>query len=94
MSEIINHSSDEEQTAVDTLDIKMSLVDHLQELRKRLLVVVIAVVIGSTVCYFYSTELVHFITAPAGKLYLCRVLIGIAHRTLPGMGICSASTEH
>jgi len=69
MSEIINHSSDEEQTAVDTLDIKMSLVDHLQELRKRLLVVVIAVVIGSTVCYFYSTELVHFITAPAGKLY-------------------------
>ena len=72
MSEIINHdsdeNSDENQPEMD-IDIKMSLVDHLQELRKRLLVVILALVVGSTVCYFYSTELVHFITAPAGKLY-------------------------
>ncbi len=73
MSEIISHDSDEntneKQPESDTLDIQMSLVDHLQELRKRILVIILAVVVGSTVCYFYSTELVHFITAPAGKLY-------------------------
>jgi len=47
----------------------MSLIDHLQELRKRLIIMIIAVAIGSTACYFYAAELVHFITAPAGKLY-------------------------
>lgn len=69
MSEIINHDSDEESLVDEVIDDKMSLVDHLQELRKRLITVIIAVVVGSTVCYFYAAELVHFITAPAGKLY-------------------------
>ena len=48
---------------------EMSLIDHLQELRKRLIAAIAAVVISSLVCYFYSQELVHIITAPAGKLY-------------------------
>ena len=69
MSEIIIHESDEEQVAAEHDDSKMSLIDHLQELRKRLITAVIAVVVGSTICYFYAAELVHFITAPAGKLY-------------------------
>ncbi|MBP1764812.1 MAG: tatC [Firmicutes bacterium] len=47
----------------------MSLISHLQELRKRLIIMIIAVVVCSTACYFYATELVHLITAPAGKLY-------------------------
>ena len=42
----------------ETAGGEMSLVDHLQ--------VVVAASIG---CYFYATELVHIITAPAGKLY-------------------------
>jgi len=47
----------------------MSLISHLQELRKRLIIMIIAVAVCSTACYFYAAELVHIITAPAGKLY-------------------------
>jgi sec-independent protein translocase protein TatC len=48
---------------------EMSLIDHLQELRRRLIVCIAVVLIASTACYFYAAELVHLITAPAGKLY-------------------------
>lgn len=69
MSEITSHDHDEESLVSAEADDKMSLVDHLQELRKRLITAILALVVGSTVCYFYAAELVHFITAPAGKLY-------------------------
>ncbi|MDT8902319.1 twin-arginine translocase subunit TatC [Anaeroselena agilis] len=48
---------------------EMSLVDHLQELRKRLIVCVVVVLAASFACYYFATDLVHIITAPAGKLY-------------------------
>jgi sec-independent protein translocase protein TatC len=48
---------------------EMSLVDHLQELRKRLIISFLTVAATSTGCYFYATEILHLITAPAGKLY-------------------------
>lgn len=48
---------------------EMSLVDHLQELRKRLIICLITIGVTSTACYFYAAQLVHVITAPAGKLY-------------------------
>jgi sec-independent protein translocase protein TatC len=60
--------TDEENTVV----AEMSLVDHLQELRKRIIVSLIAVGLTSTGCYFYAAQLVNFIIAPAasaGKLY-------------------------
>ena len=69
MSEKTSYDNDEESVANEIADDSMSLVDHLQEFRKRLIICIIAVVIGSGVCYFYAAELVHFITAPAGKLY-------------------------
>lgn len=47
----------------------MSLVDHLQELRGRMIKAVIAIFIGFIVSYFYAEQLINFITAPAGKLY-------------------------
>lgn len=62
--------SKEEETTVVSSDIgEMSLVDHLQELRKRIIISLIAVGITSTVSYFYAEKLVNFIAAPAGKLY-------------------------
>nr|WP_092068791.1 twin-arginine translocase subunit TatC [Dendrosporobacter quercicolus]NSL47228.1 twin-arginine translocase subunit TatC [Dendrosporobacter quercicolus DSM 1736]SDL81389.1 sec-independent protein translocase protein TatC [Dendrosporobacter quercicolus] len=48
---------------------EMSFIGHLEELRRRLIICLIAVGISSAVSYFYAQELVHFITAPAGKLY-------------------------
>lgn len=48
---------------------EMSLVGHLEELRRRILIVLVAVGVGSGVCYFYAEQLVAMITAPAEKLY-------------------------
>lgn len=47
----------------------MSLIGHLEELRRRIITVIAAIAIGSTVCYFYAAEITGLITAPAGKLY-------------------------
>lgn len=42
----------------------MSLVDHLEELRKRIFVCLIAVVIGSIIAFIFRDYLVHFLEAP------------------------------
>lgn len=47
----------------------MSLIGHLEELRRRLITMIAAIVIGSIACYFYAAEITALITVPAGKLY-------------------------
>jgi sec-independent protein translocase protein TatC len=47
----------------------MSLLKHLDELRTRLIRSFIAIGICSAISYFFVEDIVHFITAPAGKLY-------------------------
>ena len=47
----------------------MSLLEHLQELRQRIIVCLIAISLTSAISYFYAEDLVKLITAPAGKLY-------------------------
>lgn len=49
-------------------------IEHLVELRKRLVVIVIAVVIGMGIAWNYSTDLLHFIEKPlTGKTYLTEI---------------------
>ncbi|HWR43358.1 twin-arginine translocase subunit TatC [Sporomusa sp.] len=47
----------------------MSLIGHLEELRRRIIVMIAAIAVGSLICYFYAAEITGLITAPAGKLY-------------------------
>ena len=64
--EFSNHEQEEVESSEQD---GMTIISHLEELRTRLIRAIVAVVIGSCICYFYAQELVHFITAPAGKLY-------------------------
>lgn len=50
----------------------MTFVDHLSELRRRLIKSVIAVVIGMAVSAWYIDDIVAFVTSPAGTLYVMR----------------------
>jgi sec-independent protein translocase protein TatC len=65
----ITTQDENEESVSKPADGEMSLVQHLEELRRRIIIIVVAVAIGATACYFYAAELVQFITAPAGKLY-------------------------
>lgn len=50
----------------------MSLVGHLGELRKRIIISAIAILVGFCVAYYYVDDLLSIIIAPAGKLYYMR----------------------
>ncbi len=50
----------------------LSLVGHLSELRKRLIIMAIAVVLGTCIAYYYVDILLELLIAPAGKLYYMR----------------------
>lgn len=47
----------------------MSLIDHLGELRGRIIVALVAMVIGTVVSYYYVDDIIQILIAPAGKLY-------------------------
>ena len=48
---------------------EMTLVGHLGELRRRIVVSIVAIIVGTLVAYYFVDELMRFVTAPAGKLY-------------------------
>lgn len=50
----------------------MSLQGHLTELRSRLIRCIFSVILCACVAYYYSDQIVHILTAPAGKLYYMR----------------------
>lgn len=50
-------------------DGSMSLIAHLTELRSRLIKCLIAIALGSCVGYYFLDDIMHYLTAPAGKLY-------------------------
>ena len=49
---------------------KTGILDHLRELRKRLLWSVVAVVITTSICFFFITDIVNVLKAPAGDINL------------------------
>lgn len=61
------------QTSSQTTDEKaqgnMSVIAHLEELRRRIIYSLLAVAIGSGIAYFFLDPLTHQLAQPAGKLY-------------------------
>lgn len=53
----------------NTPSTEMSLVGHLEELRRRLIISIVAIAVTSSGCYFYAQEITHYFIAYAGKLY-------------------------
>lgn len=47
---------------------KLTLVEHLEELRKRLIICLFAILLGSIFSYLYIDKILAFISAPVGKL--------------------------
>ena len=47
----------------------MSIVDHLDELRMRLVVAIVAIIIGTLGAYYYVEDILQILVAPAGTLY-------------------------
>jgi sec-independent protein translocase protein TatC len=68
MSEVDTNASDSDYMQTNE-PATMSLVDHLQELRNRLIKAALAVAVGASASYLYAAEMVSLLTAPAGKLY-------------------------
>lgn len=57
------------ELASEDPEARMSFLDHLEELRSRLLKSVIALAIGFGVCWGYREEIFHFMVAPLRKAY-------------------------
>ena len=51
-------------------DRKTGILDHLRELRKRLLWSVAAIVITTSVCFFFMTDIIEILKEPAGDINL------------------------
>jgi len=51
----------------DIDDASMSLIEHLEELRKRIFKAIIAVVVGAIVAFFFRVQIMNFLTLPLPK---------------------------
>lgn len=49
-------------------EVKISMVQHLEELRKRLIVCLTAVVLSAVICFSYVDNILQLITRPVGRL--------------------------
>ena len=58
-----------QESSDENSDDSMSIIDHLTELRSRLIRSIIAIIACSCVTYFFDEQIMGFLMAPAGKLY-------------------------
>jgi sec-independent protein translocase protein TatC len=54
---------------LDPLDTTMSLGDHLEELRARLILAIAGLLIGTGICLFFGTRIIKFIERPYIKVF-------------------------
>ncbi len=59
-----------QENAVTEEEGRMPFLDHLEELRKRLIRGVTAVLIGFGICLYFSERLYHILAAPIMKVLL------------------------
>jgi sec-independent protein translocase protein TatC len=52
------------RTSLNPDDVRMTLGEHLEELRTRLIRAIIALVVGAIVCFIYNDEVMGFLCAP------------------------------
>lgn len=52
------------------VDRKMSFIDHLEELRRRIIIAFSAIAAGAAVCFFFAFRILRILTEPAGKITL------------------------
>ena len=70
MSEPEKNPAQDEQEKVPTEDDgTMPLLEHLAELRSRIIKSLLAIAFGSCVAYFFLDEITQLLTLPVGKLY-------------------------
>jgi sec-independent protein translocase protein TatC len=58
----------EEKKSDSPLDTTMSLGDHLEELRMRLILAILGLVIGTIICLFFGRRIITFIEGPYNKI--------------------------
>ncbi len=53
-----------------TEDKRMGFIDHLEEIRSRLIISLIAIAVTTTLSYVFADAIIHLLSAPAGNLKL------------------------
>ncbi len=67
MSENVSQKS-LEQPALEQKENKMTLIEHFDELRKRLLIIVIGLVVGVLISFIFAERAIQFLAKPVGGL--------------------------
>lgn len=65
-------AEDEKKTTEPNEEEMMTWVEHLSELRRRLIKCLLAITLGTIVCAYYIEPIIQFLTAPVEKLYFMK----------------------
>ena len=78
---------DSSETNKEELDGQMSFLDHLDELRKRLIRSIVFVFVATSVCWFFSDRIYSFLAVPVE-----RALAEAQRRQVPIAGLTGSET--